>query len=109
MKASEVGLVGLLHVGNHLLLAAALRLGSQHDRRAMSVVGAELDGPMAPQFLKPHEEVGLDVFDEVPQMDVTIGVGQGGRDKKSSEGWLVHTAGSGGGRRGERASSRQRS
>ena len=43
---------------------------------------------MTAQFLKTHKDIGLDVFDQVPEMDVTIGVGQGGGDEDSAVGLI---------------------
>jgi hypothetical protein len=48
------------------------------------VVGAEVGGLVAAEFLKPHEDVGLDVLDQMPQMDVPVGIGQGGGDENAA-------------------------
>jgi putative lipoprotein len=39
---------------------------------------------VAAKALKSDPDVGLDVLDEVPEMDVTIGVGQSARDENAS-------------------------
>jgi hypothetical protein len=42
-------------------------------------------------FLEAHPDVGLNVFDQMPQMNRTVGVGQGGGD----ENFARHEAGLG--------------
>ena len=76
LEPAKVGEVRLPHRGDELAFRAALRLGADHDRRAVRVVGAEIDRLVAAELLEPHEDVGLDVLDEVPEMDVAVGVGQ---------------------------------
>ncbi len=73
--------VGLLHVGDQLFLAAALLPGTDHDGRAVRVVGTDVDASMPAQLLKPDPDVGLDVLDQMADMDVPVGVGQGGGDQ----------------------------
>jgi hypothetical protein len=68
--------VGPLHVGDQLFLAAAFLPGADHDRRAVRVVGADVDAAVPAQLLEPHPDVGLDVLDQVADVDVPVGVGQ---------------------------------
>ena len=63
------------------LFAAALLAGAHHDRRAVRVVGADVDGAVAAQLLEAHPDVGLDVLDQMAQVDVPVGVGQRARDQ----------------------------
>src|SRR5690606_33277049 len=51
------------------------------DRRAMGVVRADVDALIAAQLLETYPDVGLDVFKHVPQMDRTVGIGQGTGDE----------------------------
>jgi hypothetical protein len=44
----------------------------------MGVIGAYEDASVSAQFLESHPDICLDVFDEVADMDVPIGVGQSG-------------------------------
>ena len=85
LEATEIGEVCLPHRGDQCMLAAALGLGPDHDRSAVRVVGAEINGLVATQLLEPHEDIGLDVLDQVPQMDVPVGVGQGGGDENTAD------------------------
>jgi hypothetical protein len=56
-------------------------LGAQHDRRAVGVVGADVMAFVAAQLLEAHPDVGLDVFDQMPEVDRAVGVGQGAGDQ----------------------------
>ena len=84
LEAAEIGEVGLPHSGDQFTLAAALGLGADHDRGAVRIVGAEIDRLVTTQLLEPHEDVGLDVLDQMPEMDVPVGVGQGGGDEDAA-------------------------
>ena len=92
LKAREVGEVGLPHRGDQLLLAAALGLRPDHDRGAVGVVGAEIDRPVPAQLLKPYEDVGLDVLDQVPEVNVAVGVRQGRGDENPAGAGCGHDA-----------------
>ena len=48
---------------------------------AVGVVGAQVAAVVAAHFLETHPDVGLDIFDQVAEMDAAIGVGQGGGDE----------------------------
>ena len=78
MKTVEIGAVLGVHTVDHLFRGDAGLLGRQHDRRAVRVVGADVMAGIAAHFLHPHPDVGLDVFDEVAEVDGAVGVGQGG-------------------------------
>ncbi|MNT55469.1 hypothetical protein D3C72_1927050 [compost metagenome] len=43
----------------------------------MGVVGADVDGLIAAQFLEAHPHVGLDVLEHMAKVDGTVGIGQG--------------------------------
>jgi hypothetical protein len=42
----------------------------------MRIVCTNVNAATASQFLKTNEDIGLDVFDQMPQMDVAVGVRQ---------------------------------
>ena len=69
-------------VGHKLLRRDAGFLGGNHDGRAMCVVGTDKVDRVALHALKPHPDVGLDVFHDVADMKVAVGVGQGGGDEE---------------------------
>ena len=76
LEAGEVGLVGRPHGRDQILLAAPLGAGPDHDRRAVRVVGAEIDAVVAAELLEADEDVSLNVLDQMPEMDVAVGVGE---------------------------------
>ena len=53
-------------------------LGGEHDRRAVGVVGTHVVHGVAHQALRAYPDVGLDVADQMAQVQMAIGVGQGG-------------------------------
>ena len=69
---------------DQLLGADALLLGPQHDRGAMGVVGADVVHLVAAQSLEAHPDVGLDVLDQMAEVDGAVGVRQGGRDEDAA-------------------------
>ena len=88
LEAAEIGQMVGAHRCDEIAFAAPLHPGPDHDRSAVGVVGAEIDGAVATQLLKPHEDVGLDVLDQMPQMDLPVGIGQGrGREDAADGGW----------------------
>ena len=74
----EVALVPGLDVADEVLGRQARLFGGQHDRRAMGIVGAdEVDcSCVHPPGADP--DVGLDVADQVAQVQRAVGVGKGG-------------------------------
>ena len=63
VEGGEVALVLRVHVGNQCFFRSALLARPNHDRRTVSIVGAQEDTPVTAQLLKPHPDVRLDVFD----------------------------------------------
>ena len=72
----EVFLVSLLHLGDEVFLGAPLLAGTQHDRRAVGIVGTHVAAFVAAQLLEAHPEVGHQVFHQMADVDVPIGVRQ---------------------------------
>jgi hypothetical protein len=70
-----------MHAFDQRLRRDAFLLGAQHDRRAVRVVGADVPALVAAHLLEAHPDVGLDVFDQVAEVDGAVGVGQGGGDE----------------------------
>ena len=80
----EVAEVRLPHVGDQRFFAPAFLTGTNHDGRAVRVVRADVDAAMASQLLEADPDVGLDVLDQMPQVNVAVGVGEGRGDKNAS-------------------------
>jgi len=60
---------------HQLLWCDAVFFGAQHDRRAVLVVGAAVMHFIALHALKAHPDIGLDIFDQMPEVDGAIGIG----------------------------------
>ncbi len=80
-EVGEIGAVLGLDVGDQLFGGDAFLFRPQHDRRAMGVVGADIDALVAAQLLEAYPHVGLDVLEHVAEVDRTVGVGQGAGNK----------------------------
>ena len=77
MEAGEVFLMLLANPVNQLLRGNPLTLGPQHDGSAMGIVGANIVAVVATHILVVHPDIGLNIFQQVPQMNGPVGVGQG--------------------------------
>ena len=85
VESGEVVQVGLVHPGDQILLRDSLPPGTDHDRRAMGVVGAHIDATVPPQPLETDPDISLDVLDQMAQMDGTVGIGKCAGDKDASD------------------------
>ena len=65
---------------NQLLRCQSLFLRAQHYRRAVRIVRTDVVDFVALQAHEAHPDIGLDVLNEVADVDLTIGIGQGGGD-----------------------------
>ncbi len=73
----EVALMGHLHRCDELFRRDACLFGGEHDRRAMGVIGAHEVHAVAHQALRAYPDVGLDVTDQMAEVQMAVGVGQG--------------------------------
>jgi hypothetical protein len=63
-------------------------LGAQHHRCAVRVARRTRRGSRgAAQALEAHPDVGLDLLDDVPEMQRTVGVRQCTGDEDTASGW----------------------
>lgn len=83
-KGGEVADVRLPHVGDQLFFGPSLLTGPDHDRRAVRVIGADVDALVAAQLLESHPDIGLDVLDQVTDVDVAVRVGQSSSDEDAA-------------------------
>ena len=81
IESGKIALMFFVRAGNEFLFGHALLLRADHDRRAVRVISAEIDAAIATQLLKPHPNVSLNVFNQVPDMDRAVGIRQSGGDK----------------------------
>ncbi len=82
VKAVQVLLAAGGDVGHELLGRHAGLFGGDHDGRAVGVVCTHKVNRVALHALVPHPDVGLDVFHDVADMEVAVGVGEGGRNEE---------------------------
>ena len=82
VKTIQIRFTSGSNVGHKLLGRFAGFFGGNHDGRAVGVVGAAKIHRVAPHTLKTHPNIGLDVFHDVTNMKVAVGVGQGGGHKQ---------------------------
>ena len=83
-EAVEIRLVLAPYPGDKLLRGDPLLVGAQHDRRAMGVVGADVMHLMPAHLLEAHPDIGLDVLDQMAEVDAAVGVRQGGGDQQAA-------------------------
>ena len=81
VEAIEVGLAARSDVGDKLLRREARFFSGNHDRCAMRIVSTHEIHRVALHALVAHPNIGLDVLHHVPDVEVAIGIGQGGGDK----------------------------
>jgi len=77
-EVGEVLLVGGAHLSDDRAFRHPAIARRDHGRRAMHIIGADEGDLMALQAQEAHEHVGLQVLDEMTDMDVPVHVGQGG-------------------------------
>ena len=75
VKAVQVRLAPGSDVGHELLGRFASLLGGNHDGRAVRVVGTHKVDRVALHALETHPDIGLDVFHDVADVEITVGVG----------------------------------
>ena len=81
VKAIQVLLPTRRDVGDKLLGCEAGFFSGDHDGRTVGVVSANKVDRVALHPLVAHPNIGLDVLHHVPNVEVAIGIGQGGGDK----------------------------
>jgi hypothetical protein len=65
------------HGRDQLLGCLALLLGTDHDRRAVGIFGADVEAVVAAHLLEAHPDIGLHCFDDVAEVQWPVGVRQG--------------------------------
>jgi hypothetical protein len=73
------------HFGNQCFFRASFLSGTNHDGCAVSIVGADVDAAMTSQILETDPDIRLDIFDQMAQVNMAIGVRQSRCDKNSSD------------------------
>jgi hypothetical protein len=63
VERGEVTQMSFPHVSDQCLFAPSFLTGTDHDGRAVRVVGADVDAAISPQLLKSDPDVRLNVLD----------------------------------------------
>ena len=82
VKSVQIGLAPGGDVSHELLRRLAHFFGRNHDGRPVRVISADKVHVVVHHALVAHPDVGLDVFHDVADVEVAVGVGQGGGDEK---------------------------
>ncbi len=81
VEGGEIALVAGLDVADEVLRRHTGLLRSQHDRRAVGVVGADEMHGLAGHAPRTNPDVGLDIAHQMAEVQVAVGVGQGAGDE----------------------------
>ena len=84
LEVGEVLEVYRVRARDEVLGRDSLLAGADHHGRAVRVVRADVDALVPAQLLEAHPEVGLDVFHQVPEVDVTVRVRKRARNDYAS-------------------------
>ena len=88
----QVGLAARRDVGHELLGRDTRFFGSNHDGRTVCIVSTHKVHLVPLHALKTDPGVGLDVFHDVADVEVAIGVGQGRGDEQAAGSGVFHSA-----------------
>ena len=66
---------------NQFFFAASFFSRANHDRGAVGIISTNVNAAIANQLLKTNPNIRLDVFDQVTDVDRSVGVGQGAGDQ----------------------------
>ena len=80
-KISPVGNVLRTYPRDQDFRADGLRLRAQHDRRAMRIRRTDEVKFVALHALKSYPDVAVELVDDVPDVERSVGVGKRGRDE----------------------------
>jgi hypothetical protein len=75
-KGSEIALVARLDIADEVFRRDTGLLGGQHDRCAVRIIGADEPRLATLHALRANPDVGLDIADQMAEMQVAIGIGQ---------------------------------
>ena len=72
------------NISNEFFRGDAFFFSAQHDRGAMCVISANVMHLVTTHSLKANPNIGLYVFHQMADMDLTIGIRQCGGNKKAA-------------------------
>ena len=82
MKTIQIFFTARCNVGHKLLGRHARFFSRNHDGSTVCVVCAYKIDVVALHALKSHPDIGLDVFHDVADVELAVGIRQGGGNKK---------------------------
>jgi hypothetical protein len=85
IELAEIREVGFPHIGDEGRFRPAFLLRTDHDRRAVRVIRTDEHAAVAAELLKAHPDIGLDVLDQMPEVNVPIGVRQRGGNENATD------------------------
>ena len=88
VKAVQIRLAPGSNIGHKLLRRDACFFSGNHDGRAVGVVCADKIDLVPLHSLKPHPDIGLDVLHDVADVEIAIGIRQGGGDEELALGHM---------------------
>ncbi len=64
-----------LDCGDMCLGCSTRRFGGEHNRGAVRIVGADVATVMSSRSLKAHPDIGLGLFQHMPEVQGGVGIG----------------------------------
>jgi hypothetical protein len=83
-ELGEIGFVFFLHGGNQLFRLDTILACTQHNGRAVGIIGTDVVTEMTLQSLKTCPYISLDVLHQMAQVYRPVCIGQGAGDKNFS-------------------------
>jgi hypothetical protein len=84
LEALKVGEMSISHCGNEFLLGAVFSLCSDHDGGAMRIISAQVNCLISVKSLEACEYICLDILNEMPKMNMAVGVWKGRSNQNSA-------------------------
>ena len=81
LETGKVGFMLGFYCGNLFFRGAAFLFGAQHDRGTVGIVSTHVGALVATGFLESNPNVGLDVFQQMTEVNRAVGVRQGAGDQ----------------------------
>jgi hypothetical protein len=85
-ESGEVALMRLAHFRDQILFAPPFGLRTNRNGGSVGVVSTDVKTTISHQLLKPDPDVGLEILDEVAEMDVSVCVRKRRGNKDFSHG-----------------------
>jgi len=83
-ELGKIGQMFFFDLGDKLFRGNAFPISPEHDRRAVRVVRADVIAKVAALFLETHPNIGLNIFNQVAEMNGAVGIGQRASDENFS-------------------------